>query len=519
MSDELDTTSYWTDTESIPGYPALDRDLDVDVVVVGAGLTGLTAAYLLQRSGKKVAVLERMRVGGVDSMATTAHVTCVTDTDLAELVKTFGRDHAQAVWDAGFAAIEQIEAIVNAEGIDCHWKRVSGVKHLPLAGESQRRREDASGGSAPGARARLRCRVRRSRRRSSTRPGVVFGGQARFHPRKYLRALAERINRHGSFVFEQTPCDEVVDEPLSVKARGRTITCKYIVLATHTPLMGKTNLASATLLQTKLYLYTSYVVGGRVAKGTVPDLLFWDTARSLPLPAPRRARRSRLRHLRRQRSQDRSGRGHRRAASSSSKRPPGARCRRSTSRIAGRARSSRRTTACRSSASHRPGSSPRPGYAGNGMTFGTLAGMMAHDACTGLKNPWQELFDLGRTKVRGGAWDYLKENVDYPYYMIRDRIVGPEGTSLRALHGRRRQDPRDQGRARRRLSQRRRQRDDGLAGVHAHGLSGRMESRGEDLGLPVPRLAVPAGRQGVVGTGRDAAGAVEAGRVSSSQAS
>ena len=67
------------------------------------------------------------------------------------------------------------------------------------------------------------------------------------------------------------------------------------------------------------------------------------------------------------------------------------------------------------------------------MTFGTLAGMMAHDACTGRKNPWQELFDPGRTKVRGGAWDYLKENVDYPYYMIRDRVVGPEGTSLRAL--------------------------------------------------------------------------------------
>jgi len=89
MRDELDTRSYWTDTESIPGYPALDRDLDVDAVVVGAGLTGLTAAYLLQRSGRRVAVLERMRVGGVDSMATTAHVTCVTDLDGRERVLGF----------------------------------------------------------------------------------------------------------------------------------------------------------------------------------------------------------------------------------------------------------------------------------------------------------------------------------------------------------------------------------------------------------------------------------------------
>jgi Rieske Fe-S protein len=73
------------------------------------------------------------------------------------------------------------------------------------------------------------------------------------------------------------------------------------------------------------------------------------------------------------------------------------------------------------------------GYAGNGMTFGTLAAMMARDAALGLKNPWAELFDVGRTKVKGGAWDYIKENVDYPYYMVRDRLFGSEGRSLRAL--------------------------------------------------------------------------------------
>jgi len=431
MRDELDTRSYWTDTESIPGYPALDRDLDVDAVVVGAGLTGLTAAYLLQRSGRRVAVLERMRVGGVDSTATTAHVTCVTDTDLAGLVKHFGRDHAQAVWDAGFAAIEQIEAIVNAEGIDCDWRRVPGVKHVPLAGGSN---DDVK---ALQEEARLARELGFDAEFTDdapfvARPGAIFGGQARFHPRKYLRALAERISRHGSFVFEQTPCDEVVDDPLSVKACGRTITCKYIVLATHTPLMGKTNLASATLLQTKLYLYTSYVVGGRVAKGTVPDLLFWDTAS--PYHYMRLAERADHDFIIFGGNDHKTGQAE------------------DTVRCFERLEAAARRAVPSLDVTHRWSgqvietndglpfigeSSPRQfaatGYAGNGMTFGTLAGMMAHDACTGRKNPWQELFDLGRTKVRGGAWNYLKENVDYPYYMIRDRIVGPQGTSLRAL--------------------------------------------------------------------------------------
>jgi Rieske Fe-S protein len=77
------------------------------------------------------------------------------------------------------------------------------------------------------------------------------------------------------------------------------------------------------------------------------------------------------------------------------------------------------------------------GFAGNGTTFGTLAAMMARDSVLGLKNPWSELFDVGRTKIKGGAWDYVKENVDYPYYMIKDlikqRVVGADGTSLQAL--------------------------------------------------------------------------------------
>ena len=431
MRDEVDTTSYWTSTESISRYPALEEDLSVDVVVVGAGLTGLTSAYLLKQSGKTVAVIDRMRAGGVASMATTAHVTCVTDLDLAELVRNFGRDHAQAVWDAGFAAIERIESIVQDEGIDCHWQRVRGVKHLPLDGKSTHDigslQEEARLARELGFDAALVDSAP-----LVGRPGAVFEGQARFHPRMYLRALAARVHGGGSFIFEHTSCDEVVDEPLSVKARGKTISCDYVVLATHTPLMGKTSLASATLLQTKLYLYTSYVVGGRVAKGGVPDLLFWDTADP-------------YHYLRIDERGDHDfvifgGADHKTGQVDDT-----ADCFRQVEAAAKRAVPSLEVT-------HRWSgqvietndglpfigeSSARQfaatGFAGNGMTFGTVAAIMALDACLGRKNPWQELFDPGRTKVRGGAWDYIKENVDYPYYMIRDRLVGPEGTSLREL--------------------------------------------------------------------------------------
>src|SRR6185436_20774847 len=73
------------------------------------------------------------------------------------------------------------------------------------------------------------------------------------------------------------------------------------------------------------------------------------------------------------------------------------------------------------------------GFSGNGMTFGTLSAMMFVDYATGVANPWADLFDPGRTKVKGGAWDYVKENADYPYYMIRDRFASVGDKPLRKI--------------------------------------------------------------------------------------
>ncbi len=107
-----DTGPYWADSASFPTFPKIDRDHHVDVVVVGGGITGLTAAYLLTTGGRTVALLERGRCAQIDTGHTSAHLTMVADTRLADLVNRFGRTHAQAVWDAGLAAIAQIDALV-----------------------------------------------------------------------------------------------------------------------------------------------------------------------------------------------------------------------------------------------------------------------------------------------------------------------------------------------------------------------------------------------------------------------
>src|ERR1051325_10200963 len=138
---------YWIDTARRPRFGRLERDMNVDVVVVGGGSTGVTAAYLLKQQGASVALIERDRCGGADTGYTTAHLTYVTDQRMRELVKTFGRDHARAVWDAGQAAMDQIRQIVETEDINCEWVTVPAYLHVPLGRtqeeEIERLREDA----------------------------------------------------------------------------------------------------------------------------------------------------------------------------------------------------------------------------------------------------------------------------------------------------------------------------------------------------------------------------------------
>ena len=124
--------SYWLDPKSLPQFPHLTRNIKVEVAVVGGGVTGITTAYLLKKAGCKVALLERDRCGLVDSGHTTAHLTSVTDKRLHKLVDDFGKEAARAIWEAGFAAIDQITANIRSEAVKCDFQWVPGYLHASL---------------------------------------------------------------------------------------------------------------------------------------------------------------------------------------------------------------------------------------------------------------------------------------------------------------------------------------------------------------------------------------------------
>src|SRR5262249_14037710 len=334
------------------------------------------------------------------------------------------------VWDAGLAAMGQIATNVVDLGIDCDFAWVPGYLHAPL-GENGKNAEsfqkEASVAATLGFDAEFVDEVP-----FVGGPGIRYADQARFHPRKYLAALARAITDRGGLIFERTAADEFSDRPIAVKANGHTITCKSIVIATHTPLVGNAGIVGAILFQTKLALYTSYVVGGRVAKGRIPDALLWDTNDPYHF-------------LRLEPHRDHDyvifgGEDHKTGQSHD------------TNGCFDRLERTLQSMVVDVEITHRwsgqvvetldglpyigetaPRQFAGTGFTGNGMTFGTLTAMMAADHIAGRSNPWIDLFDPGRKKILGGAWNYIKENKDYPYYLLRNRFAGAEGKSVRSV--------------------------------------------------------------------------------------
>lgn len=185
----MNTESYWSKSAEIPRFGKLERNLKVDAVVIGGGITGVTAAYLLAKAGHRVALVERGRCGGFDSSNTTAHLTCVTDERLHELAGSFGKDGAKAAWEAGRAAIDRIFDNIRAEEIECEFRWIPGYLHVPFGAEAKEKenkalREDADLAREFGFGAEFMPAVP-----LMGQPGVKFANQAKFHPLKYLAGL------------------------------------------------------------------------------------------------------------------------------------------------------------------------------------------------------------------------------------------------------------------------------------------------------------------------------------------
>lgn len=263
--------SVWQASAHALTFPALGRNLEIEVCVIGAGIAGLTTAYLLAREGKSVAVLDDGPIGGGMTQMTSAHLTNMMDDRYFELESLHGQEGSRLAAESHTAAIDRIEAIVREEGIDCDFARVDG--YLFLAEGDKPETLDKELAAAHRAGLQAVTRVSRAPFTSfDSGPCLRFPNQGRFHPLKYLAGLARATARRGGMVFTSSHADSIESgNGARVHVGRHVVSAKAVVVATNVPVNDR------LVIHTKQAPYMTYVIGARIPRGSVPDVLSWDT--------------------------------------------------------------------------------------------------------------------------------------------------------------------------------------------------------------------------------------------------
>lgn len=268
-SDEGKNVSYWQASQDGAKAGTLRGPVETDVCIIGGGISGLTTAYLLTQAGKKVVVIDDGPIGGGETARTTAHLSNAFDDRYYRIEKWHGEAKARLAIESHTAAIDEIERIVNAENIDCDFRRLDGFL-VEVEDGSDDIDEELEAAHRLGFKG-VEMVDKVSPNDVSEGRALRFPNQGQFHVLKYLSGLARSIEKSGGRLFSNTRATEWSTEgsPTVTTQNGQQIKAKAIVLATNYPIQSK--------MFAELPAYRTYVIGARLPKGTIEPILLWDT--------------------------------------------------------------------------------------------------------------------------------------------------------------------------------------------------------------------------------------------------
>ena len=412
------SSSIWLETAYPDRFAPLNENTAAEVCVIGAGIAGMTTAYLLAREGKTVVLIDDGRPGCGQTGVTTAHLSNEIDDSYQEMHRLHGQHGARLAYQSHRAAIDRIEAIVQLEDIDCDFERVGG--YLFLSPEHGVKRIDDEFKAARDAGVEVERLDRAPVRGFDTALCLQFPGQGQFHPLKYLNGLVDAFERLGGRLYSGTRAKQVTggDPALVETADGFTVTATAVVVATNVPFNDR------VAIHTKQAPYHTYVIAARAPLGSITHALYWDTHDPYHYVRLQRASNFELggdnpdpqdllivggEDHKAGQAQDAEARFANLETWMRERFP-------SAGEVAFRwSGQVMETQDGLGFIGRNPMDSPNvyvaTGDSGMGMTHGTIAGILLTDLIAGRENPWTELYDPSRIRT-GAAGEFVKENLN-----------------------------------------------------------------------------------------------------------
>lgn len=407
-----DRTPVWKATAERIEFPRLERDIEVDVAIIGGGITGITTAYCLSKEGKKVVVLEALKIGEGTTGYSTGNLYAVVDERLYQVRKHFDEDTMRKVVASRNAGIDFIENRVKEFNIDCDF----GRQPWYLFTES----EEFSSSIEKEFNAAKDSYLPVSEEKSLSIPfriskAIRIDNQAQFNPMQYVKAFADNIAGNNCMIFEHSKVEQIDEGEKIVLHCGKgKVTARSLVMATHTP-------KGIMDIQTLLAPYREYGIAFKLKNNNYPPRgIFWKTATGhhhsfrsyehrdekylVVVGAPHKV-------------------GHEPKENGGFKElEEFARKRFDVERIA-----------YQWSAQHYHASDGLPyigkhdkniyiatGFATDGLVYGTVSGMLISDLIVGKENEWKNIYDPSRHAPIASAKNTISQNLDVAKQYIKD---------------------------------------------------------------------------------------------------
>lgn len=386
-----------------------------DVIIVGAGITGITTALLLQKAGKKCLIVEAGKIGFGTTGGTSAHLNTFFDATYPEIESDFGKDEAKLVAESGKEAFAMIQSFVEQYKIDCDLE----VKNAYLFSEN----EDESKQLLEILESSRKAGVAVAEAPDNDVPvpfelAIRFADQGQFHPIKYISALANAFCDLGGIILENSFVTDRKDNDgnIEVIAGPHTLKALNLVYATHMP-------PGITTFSFRCSPYRSYVLGIILQNDNYPEGLSYDMQE--PYHYFRTHEIDGQKYLILGGEDHKTGHGDPEQAFTNLEEY--ARNYYNVKSIVYKWSSQYYVPVdglpyIGPLAASGDNTYIATGFNGNGMMFGTLSGKIISDQILRIENRYSSLYSPSRLKPVAGFSEFIKENADVAWHFIADRF-------------------------------------------------------------------------------------------------